>query len=133
MAAFKKGDIVFADNAEEKMVVTCVNGDEITCATNAVYRDTDLTLFERPGITTSRVEKEGVMDSSEYHVKDLHTRKTLGYGKIYEYDDQTWIVFRGKVYPVQYVGEEYTIYKNEEPWIAVNEEDEKDQQESDNC
>lgn len=133
MATFKKGDIVFADNAESKMVVTQVNGDEVTCAPDEVYNDTDLTLFERPGITASQVEREGVMEPSEVHVKDQHARENLGYGKIYDFDGQTWIVFRGKVYPVQYVGREYIVYKNEEPWIAVKEEDDIEQQDSDNC
>lgn len=133
MATFKKGDIVFAENAESKMEVIRVNDDKVTCAPNEVYNDAELTLFERPGITASIVEKEGIMNPSEVHVKDQHTRKTLGYGKIYDYDGQTWIVYRGKLYAVQNFDGEYIVYKNEEPWIAVKEEDDIEQQESDNC
>lgn len=63
------------------------------------------------------------------HVKNDLTGELLGYGKLYEYDDQLWIVFKGNVYPAEKVGEQYLVFnKEEKPWIAVNEEDDIDLQ-----
>ena len=133
MAMFKNGDIVFAEDINSKMIVVDSNDDKVICVPAITYDIDSLTLFKRPGITASQVEKEGIMNPSEVHVKDQHTRENLGYGKIYDYCGQTWIVYCGKVYPVQYVCGEYTIYRNDEPWVAVKEEDDIDQQESNNC
>ena len=139
MAAFKKGDIVFVieDGFQKRMTVKCVHEYEVDCEYNGsieTFDETDLTLFDRPGIKASQVEEERVQDSSEVHVKNDLTGELLGYGKLYEYDDQLWIVFKGNVYPAEKLGEQDLVFnKEEEPWIAVIEEDEIDQQDSDNC
>lgn len=139
MATFKKGDIVFVieDGFQKRMKVKCVHEYDVDCEHNGsieTFDETDLTLFDRPGITANQVEKEGVLDPSEVHVKNDLTGELLGFGKLYEFEDQLWIVFKGNVYPAEKIGEQYLVSnKAEEPWSAIKEEDDIDSQESNIC
>lgn len=127
MATFKKGDIVFAENLFIKLTVVKQHNEDVECNNNGnleTHKDYELTLSERPGITASQV-RQGTEKCFVY-LKDPQsaTNETIGCGKIYDYDDQTWLVDNNdNVFPAQEeITGEYTAYSKEGEIFAMSED-----------
>lgn len=116
MATFKKGDIVFAEDINSKMIVIESNDNQVVCVPAITYNIDSLTLFKRPGISASQVS-QGVARCEVHICRTLedNTDKRIGYGKVYDiedFDDLSWIVDnKGNVYVAQEQEDgEYTIF-----------------------
>lgn len=123
MARFKKNDIVFKDDIS-KMTVSNVNGHDVYCAgLLEPFDEDDLTLFARPNITVSQV-KNGVVSDFEVHLRNPLSEKIIGRGRIYEYEEQYWLVDdKDNVYPARRDGEnEYTAFSSSGDIFATSEE-----------
>lgn len=123
MARFKKNDIVFKDDIS-KMTVSNVNGHDVYCAgLLEPFDEDDLTLFARPNITVSQV-KNGVVSDFEVHLRNPLSEKIIGRGRIYEYEEQYWLVDdKDNVYPARCDGEnEYTAFSSSGDIFATSEE-----------
>ena len=127
MATFKKGDIVFAEDIFIKLMVVKQHNDDVECNNNGnieTHKDFELTLLERPGIVASQV-RQGKKICFVY-LKDPQfvTNKAIGYGTIYDYDDQTWLVdSNDNVFPAQEeITGEYTAYSKEGEIFATSED-----------
>ena len=124
MAKFKKNDVVFADDVNSKMTVSNVNGHDVYCAgLLEPFDEDDLTLFARSNITASQV-KNGIESSFEVHLRKPLSEKIIGYGKIYDYDEQLWLLDdKDNVYPARCDGEnEYTAFSSSGDIFATSEE-----------
>lgn len=123
MAKFKKNDIVFKDDIS-KMTVSNVNGHDVYCdGFLKPFDEDELTLFARPNITASQV-KNGVVSDYEVHLSEFLTDKIIGHGRIYEYEEQYWLVDdKDNVYPARRDGEnEYTAFSSAGEIFATSEE-----------
>ena len=128
MAAFKKGDIVFAEDINSKMIVIESNDNQVVCVPAITYKIDSLTLLERPGITASQVRLRN--EKCEVHIfKTLedNTEERIGYGKVYDiedFDDLSWIVDnKENVYVAQEQAEgEYRIFSNDGELSARSED-----------
>ncbi len=123
MARFKKNDIVFKGDIS-KMTVSNVNGHDVYCAgLLEPFDEDDLTLFARPNITVSQV-KNGVVSDFEVHLRNPLSEKIIGRGRIYEYEEQYWLVDdKDNVYPARCDGEnEYTAFSSSGDIFATSEE-----------
>lgn len=123
MAKFKKNDVVFKDDIS-KMTVIRVNGYNVYCKGYLKpFDEDDLTLFARPNITASQVKK-GVVSDFEVHLRNPLLERIIGHGRIYEYEEQYWLVDeKDNVYPVRCDGQdEYTAFSDKGNIFVTSEE-----------
>lgn len=128
MATFKKGDIVFAEDINSKMIVFESNGEKVVCVPANTHDIDSLTLFKRPGISASQVS-QGVARCEVHIFRTLedYTIERIGYGKVYDiedFDDLSWIVDnKGNVYVAQEQEDgEYTIFSDNGDLFARSED-----------
>lgn len=128
MAIFKKGDIVFAEDINSRMIVFESNDEKVVCVPANTYDIDSLTLFKRPGISASQVS-QGVARCEVHIFRTLEdfTIERIGYGKVYDtedFDDLSWIVDnKGNVYVAQEQEEgEYRIFSDNENLYARSED-----------
>lgn len=124
MAKFKKNDVIFADDENSKMIVERVCDEKVYCAGFLEpFDEDDLTLFARPNISASQV-KNGAESDYEVHISEFLSDKIIGHGRIYEYEEQYWLVDdKDNVYPARCDGKnEYTAFSSAGDIFATSEE-----------